>query len=48
MSKKFWVLCVTLIFVGAFALVGCGGDKKPETKPAGASLMKKTGSTLRQ
>ena len=43
MSKNFWLLCVTLVLVGAFALVGCGGDKKPEaksTQPAGPQTIK--------
>jgi len=34
MNKKNWLICLTLVLIGAFAVTGCGGDKKPEAKPA--------------
>ena len=34
MNKKFWLLGLSLMMLAAFALTGCGGDKKPEAKPA--------------
>ncbi len=33
MNKKNWLVCLTLVLIGAFALTGCGGDKKPAAKP---------------
>ena len=43
MNKKFWLLGLSLMMLAAFALTGCGGDKKPETKtaqPAGPQTIK--------
>ena len=43
MNKKFWLLGLSLMILAAFALTGCGGDKKPEAKtaqPAGPQTIK--------
>ena len=43
MNKKFWLLVLSLMILAAFALTGCGGDKKPEAKtaqPAGPQTIK--------